>query len=326
MTVASSARTGTAAAADTAAAVPSGRPSRRTSRRVEAVGAWTLCAPYVVLLLIAGIIPIGYAFVTALQTPPTPLNPAVGFGGLKSFETVVTDFRFLRTFGNIASVLIIWLPIMMVGVVGLALLVHASPGRFGNAMRFIYYVPGALAGVANFVLWVYLLNPSSSPIRAFWGALGLTDIKSVVVSGDNLSFILAAMLFFQGVGTWIVIVNGGLNGIDDAVLEAAQIDGAGPWRVAWNVKLPIIRPWIGYAALMNLAYGFQLFLEPQLLDQVASNALPDQYSPSQLGYAFAFSNYNFPAAAAMSLILLAITLGIGLLIVFKSGLFSEETH
>ena len=77
MTVASSARTGSAAAADTAAAVPSGRPSRRNSRRVEAVGAWTLCAPYVVLLLIAGIIPIGYAFVTALQTPPTPLNPAV---------------------------------------------------------------------------------------------------------------------------------------------------------------------------------------------------------------------------------------------------------
>ena len=64
----------------------------------------------------------------------------------------------------------------------------------------------------------------------------------------------------------------------------------------------------------------------KLLDQVASNALPDQYSPSQLGYAFAFSNYNFPAAAAMSLILLAITLAIGLLIVFKSGLFSEETH
>src|SRR4051794_36755358 len=172
MSVASSARPGSATVADAAVADPVRPPSRRTSRRVETVGAWTLCAPYVVLLLIAGVIPIGYAFVTALQTPPTPLNPAVGFGGLKSFETVITDFRFLRTFGNIASVLVIWLPIMMIGVVGLALLVHASPGRFGNAMRFIYYVPGALAGVANFVLWVYLLNPSSSPIQAFWSALG----------------------------------------------------------------------------------------------------------------------------------------------------------
>jgi multiple sugar transport system permease protein len=75
---------------------------------------------------------------------------------------------------------------------------------------------------------------------------------------------------------------------------------------------------------MNVAYGFQLFLEPQLLDQVASNALPDQWSPTQLAYAFAFSNYNFPAAAAMSLILVVLTLVVGLLIVFRSGLFGDE--
>lgn len=308
------------------AVAPAPRGRRRSAQRAEVVGAWVLSAPYLLLLLVAGVIPIAYAMVTALQTPPTPLNPAVGFGGLESFAKVITDFRFTRTFINIGSVLIVWLPIMMLGIVGLALLVHASPGRFGSVMRFLYYVPGALAGVANFVLWVYLLNPSSSPVQGLWNALGLTDIKSVVVSGNNLSLILAAMLFFQGVGTWIVIVNGGLNGIAEEVLEAAEIDGASAWRVAWNIKLPIIRPWIGYAALMNLAYGFQLFLEPQLLDQVASNALPDQYSPSQLGYAFAFSNYNFPAAAAMSLILLVITLGIGLIIVFKSGLFADEGH
>ena len=304
-------------------------PVRRRGRshrlqRAEARGAWVLMSPYVILLLVAGIIPIGYAVVTALQTPPTPLNPAVGFGGAKSFVTVITDFRFLRTFGNIFSVLIVWLPVMMLGIVGLALLIHASPGRFGSVMRFVYYLPGALAGVANFVLWVYLLNPAQSPIGALLNAMDLTTIKAVVASDSNLPVILAGMLFFQGIGTWIVIVNGGLNGIPDEVIEAAEIDGADAWRVAWNIKLPIIRPWIGYAALMNLAYGFQLFLEPQLLDQVASNALPDQYSPSQLGYAFAFSNYNFPAAAAMSLILLAITLGIGLLIVFRSGLFGEE--
>ena len=313
-----------APAAAPAAVVRPRRRGRSPLHRAEVRGAWTLMAPYVLLLLVAGIIPIGYAVVTALQTPPTPLNPAVGFGGLKSFETVVTDFRFLRTFGHIFAVLAVWLPVMMLGIVGLALLIHASPGRFGNAMRFVYYLPGALAGVANFVLWVYLLNPSQSPIGALWNALDLTTIKAVVASGSNLPFILAAMLFFQGIGTWIVIVNGGLNGISDEVLEAAEIDGANAWHVAWDIKLPIIRPWIGYAALMNLAYGFQLFLEPQLLDQVASNALADQYSPSQLGYAFAFSNYNFPAAAAMSLILLAITLGIGLLIVFRSGLFGEE--
>lgn len=281
-------------------------------------------APYAALLSVAGLIPIGYALVTSMKRAPTALEPASGFGGFQSFATVINDFRFWQTFVNIFGVLIIWLPIMLIGIVGLALLVHASPGRFGGAMRFTYYVPGALAGVANFVLWVYLLNPSQSPIQGFWHLLGLDTIKAVVVSPGNLSFILTAMLFFQGIGTWIVIVNGGLNGIPEEIFEAARIDGANAWNLAWHVKLPIIRPWIAYAALMNVAYGFQLFLEPQLLDQVASNALPDQWSPTQLSYAFAFSNYNFPAAAAMSLILVVLTLGIGLIIVFRSGLFAED--
>ena len=302
------------------------RPRAKVSRPSETRGAWLLLAPYVVLLLVGGIVPVGYAVKTALEKPPTPLDPSGGFGGVASFKAVVTDFRFVDTFQNVFATLVIWLPIMMAGIVGLALLIHASPGRFGSAMRFVYYIPGALAGVANFVLWVYLLNPGQSPIEGFWHAVGVDTIKQAVAAPGQLPFILTAMMFFQGVGSWIIVVNGGLNGIPEEIFEAASLDGANAWQLAWHVKLPIIRPWIGYAALMNLAYGFQLFLEPQLLDQVASNALPDQWTPTQLGYAFAFSNYNFPAAAAMSLIMLVITLGIGLLIVFRSGLFGEEEN
>jgi multiple sugar transport system permease protein len=128
---------------------------RRLLRRIETRGAWTLLAPYLVLLLIAGVIPICYAIYVSLQVTPTNLQPNLtGFGGGQAFVTALSDYRFFTTFANIFSVLIIWLPIMIIGIVGLALLVHSSPGRFGNAMRFIYYIPGALAGVANLMLWV----------------------------------------------------------------------------------------------------------------------------------------------------------------------------
>ena len=91
--------------------------------------------------------------------------------------------------------------------------------------------------------------------------MGIDTLKGIATT-DNLPWILTAMLFFQGVGTWIIIVNGGLNGIPEEIFEAATLDGANAWQTAWRIKLPLIRPWIGYAALMNLAYGFQLFLEP----------------------------------------------------------------
>src|SRR4051794_22828102 len=162
-------------------AAPATRSRRaRISRPSEARGAWMLLAPYVVLLLVGGIIPVGYALGTSLLRSPTPLDPSSGFGGVDSFRTVVTDFRFADTFLNVFATLVVWLPIMMIGIVGLALLVHASPGRFGSAMRFVYYIPGALAGIANFVLWVYLLNPSQSPIERFWQALGIDTIKQAV--------------------------------------------------------------------------------------------------------------------------------------------------
>jgi multiple sugar transport system permease protein len=296
---------------------------RRAPHRVEARGALILMLPYMLLFLVTAAIPIGYAFWISLQKAPTLVNPQSGFGGIDAFVTAVTDYRFIDTFINIFTVMAIWLPLMIVGIVGLALLIHASPGRFGGAMRFVYYLPGALGGIANFVLWVYLLNPAQSPIAFLWRGAGLDNLKEVVTTG-NLPGILTAMLFFQGVGTWIVIVNGGLNGIPDEIFEAAALDGASAWQLAWRVKLPLIRPWIGYAALMNLAYGFQLFLEPYLLRQISAGSVDGEWAPTQLGYAFAFTNRNFPAAAAISIILLVITLGIGVIIVFRSGLFGEE--
>ncbi|WP_374314828.1 carbohydrate ABC transporter permease [Microbacterium sp.] len=296
---------------------------RRAPHRVEARGAWILMAPYAALFLVAAAIPIGYALWISFQKAPTLVDPTTGFGGLDAYITAVTDYRFIDTFVNIFTVMIIWLPLMILGVVGLALLVHASPGRFGGSMRFIYFLPGALAGIANFVLWVYLLNPSISPIGFLWRGAGMDNLKEVATT-ENLPWILTAMLFFQGVGTWIVIVYGGLNGIPDEIFEAAQIDGANAWQLAWRIKLPLIRPWIGYAALMNLAYGFQLFLEPYLMRQISAGSIDAEWAPTQLGYAFAFTNRNFPAAAAMSVILLVITLAIGMFIVFRSGLFGES--
>ncbi|MGN6326577.1 carbohydrate ABC transporter permease [Pseudolysinimonas sp.] len=315
----------TALTAPARAAAPRTRRQHAASRRKEVAGAWTLLAPYAILLLVAGIIPIAYALWISFQQTPTLVDPTRrGFGGIDAYVTAITDFRFTRSFLDILNVLVVWMPIMIVAIVALALLIHASPGRFGAAMRFVYYIPGALGGIANLMLWVYLLNPSQSPISGFLHLLGFETIKQVLATQGSLPVVLALMLLLQGLGAWVVTVSGGLNSIPDEVLEAASLDGANAWQLAWRVKLPMIRQWIGYAALMNLAYGFQLFLEPYLLNQVASGALPSEYAPTQLSYWFAFVGSNFPAAAAMSVIIVIVTLIIGLLVVFRSGLFSKE--
>ena len=281
----------------------------------EVRAAVILVAPFCFLLLVAGIIPMVYGIYISLE------ERGGGFG-FSAYERIINDFRFVDTFVNVLTTLLVWIPIMMVGVVGLALLVYNTRSRFGSSMRFIYFMPGALAGIANIVLWLFLLNPGASPLDPLWEALGYTTINQVA-HPSNMPWILTGILFLQGAGTWLVIMNGGLNGINEEVMEAATVDGAGKVAMAWRIQLPMIRPWIGYMALLNVAYGFQLFIEVQVLGAVTAGQISPQWSPNQLSYTYAFQVLDTPAAAAMAVILLGISLTIGLIVIERSGLFKD---
>lgn len=297
---------------------PGPTPPRRRGGGVkrQAGSAYLLLLPFLVLLVVAGVLPAGYAVYTAFT------DPAGGFAGLDNFTRIAGDFRFTQSFVHVGLTMAVFLPVIVVAAVGLALLCHASSERLSRTMRFAFYIPGALAGMANFMLWLYILDPTVSPLRDLWRGMGL-DTLAMVAQPGNLPPILTAMMLFQGLGSWLLIVYGGLNGIPPEVIEAAKIDGAGPWRRAISVQIPLIRPWIGYLALMNVAYVFQLFLEPALLARATNGTISPDWSPNQLSYTYAFTILDQHAAAAMSLILLVITLGIGLLIVTRTNLFGD---
>mgnify|MGYP000054790203 CR=1 FL=1 len=65
---------------------------------------------------------------------------------------------------------------MTISLNNLALLVYNTPGRYGSTSRFIYYMPGALAGIANIMLWLFILNPGQSPLDPLWSALGRASL------------------------------------------------------------------------------------------------------------------------------------------------------
>jgi multiple sugar transport system permease protein len=288
-------------------------------RSAERRGAALLVAPYLIVMLAAGMIPAGYAIYESFT------NPNSGqFAGLSNYHTVIDDFRFWPAFEHVGLLIVIWIPMMVVGVVGLALLIDATRGRFGNVMLFVFYIPGALSGMANFMLWLLLLDPTVSPIKFLLRAAGAHTLDDVLTTAPDVAVVLAAMLFFQGAGSWLLIVYGGLNTISEEVIEASRLDGCGHWRAALYVKLPIIRPWIAYLALVNFAYAFQVFLEPQLLSQAAHGLVSPTWSPNQLSYTYAFEIGNIPGAAALSVIILVVTLVLGIVIVSKTGLFEKD--
>lgn len=292
---------------------PSGRGER--SRSPMSYG---FIAVYVVLTVAFGILPALYAVYLAFT------NGDGSFAGIGNFTKVTGDFRFLPAVAHVGLFLVIWLVALVLLVTFLAIVVHAIRVRWlSRTLRLIFYLPGAVAGASSVLLWLFVLDPTASPVAGLLRLLGFSSFVHVIAPA-NLPPIFAIIAFWTGAGGWIVIMYGALNNISPDVIEAARLDGANAVQIAWRIQLPLLRKWISYMGIMSLAAGTQLFVEPQLLSQASNAVVPNDYSLNQLAYLYAFQQNDFNGAAAISLLLLVIALALSAVFVTRGGLFERE--
>jgi len=274
--------------------------------------------PYLPFLVVFGIAPVIYALDLAFT------DAGGGWVGSDNFVRTYNDFRFMPAMKHILVYTTVWLSTLMVFVVGLALLLHGRANRVSATFRFLFYIPGALAGAAAVLVWLFMLDPGVSPGSfLLHGVLG-ADIFAQSIAPGNLPYVFAMIAFWTGAGGWIVVMYGALNTIPPDLDEAARIDGAGPIGIALRLKLPLIRKWIAYMLILSFATGTQLFVEPEIVQHASFGLVPDTWSANQLAYQLAFRYADFNAAAAIAVDLLAIGLVGAAVIVTRTGLFRSE--
>jgi multiple sugar transport system permease protein len=274
--------------------------------------------PYLPFLIVFGIAPTIYALDLAFT------DVGGGWVGFHNFVRTYNDFRFVSAFKHVLVYTAVWLGALMVFVVGLALLLHGRASRASATFRFLFYMPGALAGSAAVLVWLFMLDPSVSPGSFLLHDILGADIFAQSIAPGNLPFIFAMIAFWTGAGGWIVVMYGALNTIPHDLEEAARIDGAGPITIALRLKLPLIRKWIAYMVILSFATGTQLFVEPQIVQTASFGLVPDTWSANQLAYQLAFRYADFNGAAAIAVDLLVIGLAGAILIVTRSGLFRTD--
>ena len=271
---------------------------------------------YTLFLLAFGVLPSLYAIFLAF-------TKRGAFVGVDNFVKVFKDFRFLPAVEHVGLYLLVWLVSLVVLVVLLAVIVHAIGVRWlSTGMRFIYYVPGALAGASSVMLWLFVLDPTVSPVAFLLHTIGLSSFVETV-QADRLPITLAVIAFWTGAGGWILVMYGALNNISRDVIEAARVDGAGPVRTAWFIQIPLLRKWISYMVILSFAGGTQLFVEPRVLSQASRGVVSQDYSLNQLAFLYAFKQSDFNGSAAISLVLLVVSLGLSIYFVFRGGLFER---
>lgn len=273
--------------------------------------------PYLVLLVMFAIVPIVMAASVSMEKSMT--NPDGLFG---NYLFVLQDFRFLPAVINVSLFLLIYLPAMLIVVAGLSLLLDSIQSRYTVPLRLAYLVPAGITGSVAILVWYFMLEPTYSPFAPIFAEFGWTQ-GTDIFNASNLIYIFALMTFFTGAGNWIVIQYGSLQSIPDDVLEAARIDGANAFQIAFQIKLPLIRKYLIYMLILVMAAGLQIFVEPYLISSSVYPGIAKDWSLNQLGYTLAFLGSNLGAATALSLMLLLVMVVLALIVIFRTDFFDE---
>ena len=289
----------------------------KTARRRILV-AYALLTPYLLLMIMFAVFPVLYALGLSFFDTFDMV-----FWGLTNYKEALSDYRLVPAIWNVLQYVLVWVSMMVIGVTLLALLLDTLSLRAAAIVRSVYFIPGAIASSAAVVLWLFLLDPIVSPFGWLYELVGWEN-RQGTINGMGEVWIFALMGFLGNSGGWIVVLGGALSGLSRDVIEAARIDGANAWQMATRIKIPMISKTITLMAIMTLAVGLQVFVEPQLLSLAGGQFDKPDWSVTQLAFFYAFRFGDFGIAAAISTLSLILPLIIAFTMIFATRFYKID--
>ena len=256
-------------------------------------------APFLALFLLLFLAPLGYAAYLSLFQHR--LIGGTVFVGLDNYVKAVTDPLFLRGVLRVATFFVIQVPVMLVLALVFALALDSGLLRLARVVRLGIFVPYAVPSVVAALMWGYLYGPDYGPFAQL-GRLLHVPVPDFL-GGSWLLGSLANVVTWEFVGYNMIILYAALRTISPDLYEAAAVDGAGAWRIAWSVKLPALRPALVLTLLFSVIGSFQLFNEPKLLQPLAPSVIDSGYTANLYAYSLAFTGQQVNYAATVSFLL-----------------------
>lgn len=274
---------------------------------------YVLIAPAMVLLLAFGVLPILVALVVSF----TDMNLAglgnwsrIQFIGIENYTALFSDPSFWQALMNTGVFAILGVPAVVLLSLVIALLLNRSEHWFFRALRSFYFVPAITAIVAISLVWGYLYNTQFGLFNYLLSLVGLPPVQWLS-DPVMVKFSLVLVAVWRGTGLNIIIFLAALQGVPKEYLEAASLDGAGEFRKAVSIVIPLLRFAIFFVTITTIIAWLQFFDEPFVLTKggplgastsVSLFLYQTGFSSSQFGYASAGSVILFLIIAAVTLI------------------------
>ncbi|MBG0560184.1 carbohydrate ABC transporter permease [Actinoplanes aureus] len=253
--------------------------------------------PFGLLFTAFYLVPIGYAIKQSLYKVERTgtFGPAREvFGGLEQYQRVLENGPFWESIGRVLLFGVVQVPIMLGLALVLALLLDSGLVKGRRFFRLAFFVPYAVPGVVAAIMWGFLYSPNLSPFTTVTSNVDL-------LSADLVLWAMANVVTWVYVGYNMLIIYSALLAVPTEVYEAARIDGAGQFRTAWSIKIPLVMPAIVLTTVFSIIGTLQLLAEPQVF-RTFSSAVSSTYTPNLTVYSTS-SIPNFNLAAAFSVVL-----------------------
>lgn len=237
------------------------------------------------------------------------------FVGVQNYLRLLQDPLFWKVLRNTLVFVVVGVPLTLAASLGGALLVHSKLARFRGLFRTIFFAPVVTTLVAVAVVFRYLYHPRYGLINQMLGMVGLPPIDWL---GDPAWATVAITLLavWRSFGYGLVIYVVGLQAIPASLYEAAELDGAGPWRQLRDITLPLMVPTTLFVAVLTTVGLFQIFAEPYVMTR--GGPLYATTSITLLMYQQGFRWWNLGNAAAIAFVLFAMIIAAtGLQVLFR---------
>lgn len=306
-----SAKTVSRGAVPSATAGHSKRIARAGKRGPGAVP-YFFVGPFAIAFVVFILVPLGMAIWDSLFAIK---RSGLGFGGggreaqfvgLNNYIEALHNQAFMSGFGRMLLFGVVQVPVMLGLSLLFALLIDSSLVRFKKTAQIIVFLPYAVPSMVAALLWGFLYQPGVSPI-----------VKGLKAIGINADFLAPGTVLWSAanITTWVyvgvnmVIIFSSLQSIPHDLYEAARIDGASEFRIAWSIKIPMVLPSLLVTLFMSIVGTIQLFNEPTVLRSITSNVSGD-FTPMMniLNTTMAMKNQNMGSAMSIIVAVVAFVL------------------
>ncbi|HWG12198.1 MAG TPA: sugar ABC transporter permease [Streptosporangiaceae bacterium] len=289
------------------------RAVRRRMISSEQFTGWAFVTPGAVIILVFGAVPIVWSALMSFQKSSL-LGGRTPFVGLKNYQKMVHDPVVVQAIQHTLIYTVLFVPGTM--IVGLFLAVAMNRKiRFISLYRTAAYVTMAISTISEAIVFIWLFDPSYGIANYAFSLVGIPQQQFLNNPSEAL-YVIVAMTIWGWTGFAVIIYLAALQGVPQTLIEAAALDGAGPWKTFRKITLPLLSPASLFLAVWLTINALQLFDEVYLSTQggpLNSTTVLVYYLYEQ-----AFQMFNFGYASAIAYFLFLIIV-VATVIQFRVG-------